>query len=265
MTDTTTRTRVLVTGAAGVVGTVVREHLADRYDLVAMTRRPEDFPSHVADVTDLAAIQPAFEGVDAVIHLAASAPVESSWDDVLQNNLIGTYNVFEASRRAGVKTVVFASSNHAVGMYEIEGAPSIYDLDDPRVIDHTVEVRPDSLYGVSKAYGEAMGRYYHDMFGMRVFCLRIGTVLADDNPVSDGIAKSSGWLSLTVPEKYRRLRATWQSRRDCAGLIAAALEAPASWAVVYGISNNPRKFWDIDHAREALGYAPQDSAPLGEG
>ena len=137
--------RVLVTGAEGTIGTAVRRELGDRYELVSLTRGPEDFPSHVADIAELEAIEPAFAGCDAVVHLAASASVDSSWDDVLPNNLVGTYNVFEAARRQGVERVVYASSNHAVAMYEVDGAPELYRLDDPRVYDHTVEVRPDSL------------------------------------------------------------------------------------------------------------------------
>ena len=116
--------RVLVTGAEGTIGTAVREHLADRYELTSLTLTPQEFPSHVADIADLDAILPAFENVDAVVHLAASAALETPWDDVLHNNIVGTYNVFEAARQAGVSRVVFASSNHVVGMYEMDGAPA---------------------------------------------------------------------------------------------------------------------------------------------
>src|SRR5690606_31653978 len=149
------------------------------------------------------------EGQDAVVHLAASAAVTTPWDDVLRNNIVGTYNVFEAARRAGVECVVFASSNHAVGGYEVEGAPEIYALDDPRQIDHRVQIRPDSHYGVSKAFGEALGRYYVDAHGMRVFCLRIGWVRADDNPRPPE-PSGAEWLGLKTPEDfYARLRTIW--------------------------------------------------------
>ncbi len=258
------RKRVLVTGASGVIGRAVQEFLSDRYELHALTRSPADFPSQVADITDLDAIQPAFTGMDAVVHLAASSSVESPWDDVLPNNLIGTYNVYEAARRAGVDTVVFASSNHAIGVYEIEGAPDLYELDDPRVYDHTVDIRPDSLYGMSKAYGEALGRYYVDMHGLRVFCLRIGSVRASDDPRDPKLADASPpLLNLeTAEQRFKRMRGTWLSRRDCCELIARCLDnEDLNWAVVYGISDNPRQFWDISHAKRILGYAPQDSAP----
>ena len=251
--------RILVTGAEGTLGTAVREHLAARYELTSLTLTPQQFPSHVADIADLEAIRPAFEGVDAVVHLAASAGLETPWDDVLRNNIVGTYNVFEASRLAGVSRVVFASSNHVIGMYELDGAPDLYGVDDERSYDHAAELRPDSLYGVSKAYGEALGRMYMERHGLRVFCLRIGAVRAHDDPTTPA---TSPLLDLDDEGRRNRLRAVWLSRRDCAELIAACLDVEdVSWAVVYGVSANPRRFWDLRHARELLGWEPQDAAP----
>jgi nucleoside-diphosphate-sugar epimerase len=256
---------VLVTGANGVIGRIVQEHLGDRYNLRLMTHRPAAYPSFVADIADLQAILPAFEGIDAVIHLAGNPSVQAPWDSILSDNLIGTYNVFEAARRAGVAAVIYASSNHAIGEYEGDGLPELYRLDDERVYDHTVEVRPDSLYGVSKVYAEALGRFYHDRYGMRVYNLRIGSVLANDDPRDPSIATNAGWLPLSPSDAYARYRATWLSHRDCAQLIERCLEATeVDWAVVYGISNNPRQFWDLQHARELLGFEPVDSAPVGE-
>ena len=149
--------KVVLTGAAGVIGTAVREHLGERYEFVSITRKPTDYSSVVADIRNFDAIRPAFDGADAVVHLAASISVDSPWESVLNDNLIGTYNVYEAARQAGLKAIVFASSNHTIGGYEVDGAPRIYALDDPRVYDHNAEIRPDSLYGVSKVYGEALG------------------------------------------------------------------------------------------------------------
>jgi nucleoside-diphosphate-sugar epimerase len=254
--------KVLITGAEGTIGTAMREQLGERYEFSSITLTPRDFPSLAADIADLDAIQPAFEGQDAVVHMAADARVTAPWEDILHNNFIGTYNVFEAARRAGVECVVFASSNHAVGGYEVEGAPDIYALDDPRRIDQTVQIRPDSYYGVSKAFGEALGRYYVDAFKMRVFCLRIGWVRADDNPRPD-VRGGSEWLDLRTPEDfYARLRTIWLSKRDCCQLIARCLDAEhIKYGIYYGMSDNPRKFWSLDNAREELGFAPQDSAP----
>lgn len=256
--------RVLVTGSAGVIGQAFIRHYDDVYNITGLDLKDGgNVPTTVASVDDLDAILPACANIDAVVHLAATISVDSPWDAVRDANLIGTYNVFEAARRSDVKTVVFASSNHAVGGYEVEGAPSIYDLDDPRVYDDAVAIRPDSLYGVSKAYGEALGRYFSDAFGLRVYCLRIGTVRADDNPRDPSVAKGSFWLDLTLEQKFERMRATWLSQRDAADLIAACIEAKqTNYAIVYGISDNPRKFWDISNAKELLGWTPKDAAPV---
>jgi NAD+ dependent glucose-6-phosphate dehydrogenase len=255
------RKRVLITGGGGLIGTVLRRRLDDSHELRLLTHRPIDEPSHVADIADLDAILPAFAGVDAVVHLAAVSSVEASWEEVLPTNIVGLRNVFEAAHRNGVGQVVFASSNHVIGMYERDGAPDIYGLVDRRVYDERVEPRPDSLYGVSKGFGELIGRYYSDRFGLRVICLRIGSVV--DRPdadvvhdlarVADGPAESA---------RQRRLGAIWLSHGDCAQLIARALDADdVRWAVVYGISDNARQFWDLTSARELLGYSPHDGAP----
>lgn len=255
--------RVLVTGGAGVIGQAVWRHLGDRYDLVSIDRvEAANYPvSHVADLANFDASRPAFDGIDMVVHLAASVRVDTPWDDVLNNNLITTYNVYEATKQAGGKAVVFASSNHTIGMFEMEGAPDIYKLDDPRVYDHTAEIRPDSLYGVSKVYGEALGRYYLENFGIRSYNLRIGTVRGDDDPKHESVPGGSFWLDLTPEQKYDRMRATFLSQRDCAELIGACLDRKdVPWAVVYGISNNARQFWDLSHAKTLLGWEPKDGA-----
>jgi nucleoside-diphosphate-sugar epimerase len=259
----TAKERVLVTGGAGVIGQAVYRHLHDRYDFSSIDRveAPSYAVSHVANIADFDAIQPAFQGIDMVVHLAASVRVDSPWHEVLENNLITTYNVYESAKRAGAQAVVFASSNHTIGMYEMDGAPQIYDLDDARVYDHHAEIRPDSLYGVSKVYGEALGRYYQENFGIRSYNLRIGTVRGDDDPRHESVPHGSFWLDLTPEQKYDRMRATFLSQRDCAELIGACLDAKdVSWAVVYGISNNARQFWDLSHAKELLGWEPKDGA-----
>ena len=255
---------VLITGADGQVGTALRDHLGDEFTLRALTLHPRDFPSHVADIADLDAIRPAFEGVDAVVHLAASPSVDAPWDDILTNNLIGTYNVFEAARQAGVDRVVFASSNHAIGMYELDASPELFELDDQRTFDHTVPVRPDSLYGVSKVYGEALGRYYHERHGLAVYCIRIGALRSDDDPYSEReLQGGAGLLGLDREQTRKRMRAAWLSRADAARLVRQCLTVTdPRWALVYGISDNPRQYWDIGHARAVLGYDPKDSAPV---
>jgi nucleoside-diphosphate-sugar epimerase len=259
------RPRVLVTGANGLIGGLVMAAWRDpdsRLDPVGLARDPGPDADIVVDIGDLEALVGACAGVDAIVHLAATSAVDSAWDAVLASNLIGTYHVFEAARQAGVPRIVFASSNHSIGTYELEGAPELYELDDPRVYDHTVEIRPDSLYGVSKVYGEALGRHYVDQHGLKVVCLRIGGVRDPGAPShpnqlwADMSDRSPETLALR-----RRMRAVWLSERDCVQLIERSLLTEEPWVLVYGISNNPRRFWDIEHARRVLGYAPQDAAP----
>jgi nucleoside-diphosphate-sugar epimerase len=256
---------VLITGAEGNIGTGLRSNLAGHYTLRALTRAPVDgLESTVADIADLDAILPAFDGVDAVIHLAASATVDAEWRDVLHNNIEGLYNVLEASRSGGVRQVVFASSNHAVGGYEADDVPAIYRRGSGVMVGIDAPLRPDSLYGVSKAFGEAMGRYFAEKFGLQVYCLRIGSVLPDDDPRSDAITKGAGpfWLPPMSPEdRLRRYAATWLSHADLARLVDACLQAEQiNFGIYYGVSDNPYRFWTLDSARADLGYWPEDGA-----
>ena len=156
--------RVVVTGSNGLIGNLVMDawRASGRYDVVGLARSEGPYTDILADTSDLDALVNAFTGADAVVHLAGSSAVESSWEDVLESNIIGLRNVFEAARIAGVKRVVFSSSNHAVGMFEVSNKPDVWEMHDTRQIDHTSEILPDSYYGVSKAYGEAMARYYVD-------------------------------------------------------------------------------------------------------
>jgi nucleoside-diphosphate-sugar epimerase len=259
--------RVLLTGAGGLIGTILRQRLTEQYDIRSLTLLPEAFPSVVADVSDLDAIAPAFAGMDAVVHLAALTAMRTTWDEALQNNVVGTRNVFEAAVRAGVPAVVVASSNHATGMVEAEGMPGIYDLDDHRQVDPTTPVRPDSYYGLSKVLGEAIGRYYADIHGIRTIMLRLGWVMRNDNPADPPLSSDHRLTiaspPLTLDEIHVRARAIYLSHRDCAELFRCALEADQiGYGIYYGISNNPRQVYDISSTRRDLGYAPLDAAPL---
>lgn len=150
--------KVLVTGIAGLIGGIIRRFLGDKYELSGLDRVPvTQVPSVVADISELEAIRPAFEGVDAVVHLAADPNPRASWESTLQNNIIGTRNVYEAASRAGVKRIVFASSNHTVGMYPLKQDPykAIYEgrwqeVRRPFPLLTSDQIRPDSYYGVSK-------------------------------------------------------------------------------------------------------------------
>ena len=228
--------RVLITGAAGRIGSYVAEALAARNALRLPYHRnvpasPPSLDIGFADLSSYEQTAPLLAGMDAVVHLAASPHPREPWDGILNHNIIATYNVYEAARQAGVPKIVFASSNHAMGMYDRDAQWPIY-ADQPH--------RPDSLYGVSKAFGEILGRHYADQFGLSVISLRIGWCLP----------KPKDEIGLWM----------WLSQRDCAQLIWRAIESPLAHGVFYGVSNNSRRHWDITDAMEKLGYRPVDNS-----
>ncbi len=245
--------KVLITGAAGLIGGVLRDGLSDSYALSGVDIRPaEGIESLVADTSDLEAVLPAYQGIDTVIDLASVPDQNSRWDVVHRNNLPSTYNALEASRMAGVKRVIFASSNHATGNYENdEPYASIvagrYDGLDPSNIPLiTVDqpIRPDGPYGIGKAFGEAAGRYYSDVYGLSVLCLRIGTLNRESRPL--------------VPRQF----ATLLTHRDLVQLVRRCIDAPDAlrFGIFYGVSDNTWRFWDISNSRSLIGYEPRDDA-----
>jgi uronate dehydrogenase len=225
---------ILITGAAGDVGTHLTRELADKYKLRLSDKRelkpPKGHAFARADISKMADALRITKGVDAVVHLGGYS-VEGPWEAILQANIIGCYNVFEAARRNGVKRIVFPTSNHAVGFYRRD-----------QTIDHRVYPKPDSRYGVSKVFGEALGSLYADKYGMQVFMIRIGNV----NP---------------KPIDKRRL-SLWISPRDIAQLVAVGIEHPhVRFEIVYGISKNKRAWYDNSNAYR-LGYKPQDDSEI---
>ena len=246
--------KVLITGVTGLIGGIVFNDLKDDYELTGLARRPMEGLRHFrGSIDNLEEILPAFEGQDAVVHMAADPSGHAPWESVLSNNLIGTYNMYEASRICGVKRIIFASSNHAAGMYErdhpyhhiVRGEYDKVDVWPIPQVSHESEIRPDGYYGISKAYGEAMGRYYSEEYGISVICLRIGTV--------------NQWNS---PTRDIRHFATWFSHRDQAQQVRKSLEASDSLAfdILYGVSGNKWRFWDIEHPRQVISFEPQDNA-----
>lgn len=225
--------RVLITGAAGDVGTHLRRELASKYEIVASDLRnlKEKFKGQTFKRADISKMRDALRitrGVDAVVHLGGYS-VEGPWQGILSANIVGCYNVFEAALRNGVKRVLFATSNHAVGFYRRD-----------EIIDDRVYPRPDSRYGLSKVFGEQIGSLYADKYGLEVFCIRIGNV----NP---------------EPVDKRRL-AIWISPRDLAQLVRIGIDRPdIRFEIVYGVSNNARYWYDNANATR-LGYRPQDES-----
>jgi uronate dehydrogenase len=224
---------ILITGAAGDVGTHLRRELAGKYVLKVSDLRPlkkinkeEIFLR--ADISKFSDALRITKGVDAVVHLGGYS-VEGPWQGILSANVIGCYNMFEAARRNGVKRILFPTSNHAVGYYRRD-----------QTIDHRVYPRPDSRYGVSKVFGEALGSLYADKYGMQVFCMRIGNV----GP---------------APIDRRRL-SIWFSPRDLAQLVTIGIEHPdIRFEIVYGVSKNTRSWYDNANAYR-LGYKPLDDS-----
>jgi hypothetical protein len=230
---------ILITGAAGRIGTMLRSRLAAPgrvLRLLDVTPLPEPLgpgeESETASITDLAAMTAACAGVDAVIHLGGISG-ESSWDRILEVNINGTYAVFEAARRAGVPRVVFASSNHAVGFTPRSDFP-VPDFAYPA---------PDTYYGASKAAGEAVAALYVRRYGLDAICIRI--------------------LSCFERPLGPRMLGSWLSPDDAGRLFEACLTAPSpGFQVIYGVSANTRGGWvSLDGAR-ALGYQPLDDAEV---
>ena len=222
---------ILMTGAAGRIGSLMREELAGKYKMrlsdlkpVGKLRAGETFVR--ADIANLEDALKITRGVDAVVHFGGQSG-ENTWERILNANIIGFYNTLEAARRNGVKRFLVATSNHAVGFYRCD-----------RTIDHRVYIKPDSRYGVSKVFNEALASLYADRYGMQMFCMRIGNV--NHAPID------------------RRRLAIWISPRDMAQLVTIGIEQPdLHFEVVYGVSDNARSWYDNSNALR-LGYRPQD-------
>ena len=245
--------KVLVTGLAGKIGGIIRSNLSGKYSLSGLDLEGvAGFPTTTGNLSNLDEILPAFKGIDTVVHLAADPNHQGGWETNLENNIIGTRNVYEAARISGVKRIIFASSNHALGFYPLKDNPykQIYDGDFEAIRQPikpltTDLIRPDGYYGVSKAFGESLGSYFHDEYGISVICMRIGWVMEPDDPT---FAQSA--LSL------------WMSHKDTVRLIDSCIDAPEAvgFAIVYGMSDNTYGIWDMEDGRKIVGYEPNDDA-----
>ncbi len=226
--------RLLVTGAAGGIGRLVRGRLGN----VARTVRLSDLAPvgetesgeevALCDLADAEAVRDLVRGCDGILHLGGKS-IEGTFEEILRANVVGLYNVYEAARTEGVGRILFPSSNHAIGFHARE---TRLDADAP--------LRPDSLYGVSKCYGEALARLYYDKFGIESALVRIGSCFAE-------------------PRDHRML-ATWLSPDDFVRLVECVFRAPRlGCPVIYGMSANDERWWD-NAGTEYLGWRPQDNA-----
>jgi nucleoside-diphosphate-sugar epimerase len=242
---------VLVTGMSGLIGGALRRRLEGTYELSALNRRPiPGVKCHQADIADLAAIAPAFVGIDTVVHLAARTGSAEVFEEILGANVVGTYNVFEAARRAGVGRVVYASSGATVSAWERDPPWSAliagrYDEAGAWTkMTHETPTRPSGLYGASKIWGEAIARHYADAHGLSAICVRIGRVKDEDRPRSI------------------RDYTVWCSQRDVVRMIELCIAAPPSlrFDVFFAVSDNRWGYRDLEHARAILGFEPRDRA-----
>lgn len=252
----TAKPKVLVTGASGLIGQLVINRLGDRYAFSGLSRRPlAGIPYTQASITDGEAVRAACAGVDLVLHLAAETQDYDDWDKVVETTMGGTLNVFRAAQEAGVKRVVFASAGSTMLGYQFDPASTYAQLADnklqrmpadARMIMHTDPARPADFYSVGKLFGEHLGRLFSDKYGMSVLVIRVGAVLPDDRPTI--VRELPGYLS----------------HRDLVSIIDKTLSAPMTlrYDIFHAVSNNARRWRDIDHSRKVLGWEPLDSSDV---
>jgi nucleoside-diphosphate-sugar epimerase len=233
-----TKPRVLITGAAGRIGQALIKHWHERFELVLTDKRPPEFtggfPFTQADLSNLEAIQPLFKDVHTVIHLANNASTKATWESLLPDNMIANYNVFETAFQAGCKRVIFASSVNSIAGYPADVQ-----------VKTSMPVAPPNLYGTTKAWGEALGRFYADQKGLSSICLRLGWVIKKDNP------------HLKPEFPLLDIALTYD---DLLRLFDACMQSNVHFGLFHGTSNNRFKRLDISDARDVLGYDPQDDA-----
>ena len=253
--------KVGITGAGGLVGMDLSAGLADKYELTLFYRNSKPDESVKAkkvkaDFADEKQVKGLFTGLDAVIHLAAASKVDSTWDQVLHENIIGAHNMFEEAVRAGVKKVVFASTNHTQHAYTMATDPKTEDLTyikEHGLIKLTDAPAPDSLYGVSKLFGEDLGRYYARFFGLKVVSLRIGWAISGIDPAQ---------VMQESKPAQDHLRVLYLSKRDLIEATEKALNIDISYLVAYAVSDNVPAVFDLKETKEKLGYIPKDNSQL---
>ena len=255
--------KVGITGAAGHIGLDLTAGLADKYQLTLFYRntKPDialDLKMVQADLSDEKQVKGIFEGLNAVIHLAAASTPLSSWKSVLQQNIIATYNVFEEARRAGVSKIVFASTNHTQHAYTMDTSAMTEDLSYVKkhgLVKFSDPPAPDSLYGVSKLFGEDLGRYYSRFFGIKVVSLRIG--FAERKSMTADMKQSD------KPQKDH-IRVMYLSIGDLIDVTDKALQVDADYMLAYAVSDNQPAVFDLTETRKKLGFNPRDNSQTWE-
>ncbi|MBI4921410.1 MAG: NAD(P)-dependent oxidoreductase [Devosia nanyangense] len=254
MAPTANKPKVLITGASGLIGSLVIRDLSNKYEFSGLSRRVVPDIKHTqAEIGDPVAIRKACEGMDMVLHLAAETQDYDDWDKVMSNTIGGTLNMYRAAQEAGVKRVVFMSTGSTMCGYEwYEGSPygklAANELQalppGEKMITYLDPPRPDSFYGVGKLFGENTGRLFSDRYGMSVICIRLGAVLQSDRP--EIVRHFPGYLA----------------QADAVQMVDKCLGAPDSirFDIFDAISDNSRRWRDTSHAKEVLGWRPTGSS-----
>ena len=244
--------RIGITGSSGTIGAVLQEGLgAAGYDITGYDRKVGSASTTVVDLSREEEVRGLFDGLDAVVHLAAAPDPATPWEVVKEHNIEATYQVAEECRRAeGVSRWVLATTNHTQHGNTLATTPETLDPSKHRMMKEIDPPNPDSLYAISKLFGEHLGKLYSERYGLEFVGLRIGWIVKEDDPT---IMRS------TPAEDY--MRAMFLSHRDCVQAFQRALELEGqSFTVAYAISNNDRRVFDLTAARQQLGTDPQDNA-----
>ena len=240
--------KIIITGSRGIIGKILTKGLSDEFRIyeIDIANNNHNKNYFQTDISNSKSLSSAFKKIgksNFLIHLAASSALNAKWEYVLKNNIIGLKNVYECARKFGIKRVIFASSSHVTGGYE----KNILNEKNLKLISIHDPVRPDSDYGSSKAFGEAIARQYFELYKIKSICLRIGAVLSYNNPTKDKIGRN-----LKI----------WLSHKDLLQLIKKSLLSDIKFGIYYGVSNNKGRFWDISNAKKELNYQPIDNAYL---
>jgi nucleoside-diphosphate-sugar epimerase len=233
-----TKLKVLLTGAAGRVGRALRPAFRECYQLRTFDRQavPDDPEALIGDLTDLGCMRTAMRDIEVLVHLAATPTERAFVEELAPNNIVGVYNAFQAAREAGVRRIVFASTCQTVTAYPTD-----------RTVEVTDPVRPRSIYGATKVFGEVLGRYYHDHHGLEFVGIRLGAFISPERVRPHGSSES---------------RLIWIGQRDAVNLFRRAVETPhVGYLLVFGTSITDREYLSLKTARETLGYQPEERLP----
>jgi nucleoside-diphosphate-sugar epimerase len=243
--------KVLITGMSGLIGGLAARALSHRHEIHGIGRTPvPDFPYTLADIGEFEQMRPAFDGIGAVIHMAGSRG-DQPFDVHYKANITGTYNVLEASRQAGVKRVIMASSGAVIAGYEkddpvrtlVTAGRGWRPMEPVTPVTVDDPVRPTSLYTATKMWLEAVGRVYAETHGLSVICIRVGKVEINDVPLNP------------------RNASVWCSHSDIVQMIEKCVDAPEDlrYDVFFAVSDNPTGYRDWSHAEDVIGFTPQES------